>query len=243
MPLVGGRNLPGVAVDPESRVGDYWRARLEQAVDGDTYAGVPLIKLPEDLRVYEHLLWAQRPDCVIEIGVALGASALWFRDRLRTLATYGGSPLPRFVGIDIDLGPAREHLQRADPHYAEQIVLVEADVRDPDLPARVRREIGSGTCLVIEDGAHTYETTLAALEGFASFVAAEGFFVVEDGVVDDDVLRLHDDWPRGVRAAIDDWLAGPAGAGFEQRRELELYGITSHPGGFLQRRSAAPTTV
>jgi cephalosporin hydroxylase len=218
---------------------DYWRARLEQAVSGDLYAGIPLVKLPEDLRTYEHLLWLQRPDCVIEIGVALGASALWFRDRLRTLATYGGSPAPRVIGIDIDLAPALERIERADPGYADQITLIEADVRDPELPERVRREVGDANCLVVEDGAHEYDTTLAALDGFAGFVPPGGYLVVEDGVVDRDELRVRDDWPRGVLPAVRDWLAGPRGTDFELRRELELYGITSHPQGYLRRRAAA----
>ena len=44
----------------------YWLARLRQHTS-DTYAGVALSKFPEDLRVYEHLLWASRADAVIEV--------------------------------------------------------------------------------------------------------------------------------------------------------------------------------
>jgi cephalosporin hydroxylase len=229
---------PPVAAHRAEPLSQYWRARLSQAIDGDHYNGVPISKLPEDLRVYEHLLWAQRPRCVIEIGAGLGGSSLWFRDRLRALATYGEPFTPLVVVVDIDVGPARSRLERV-PGWDSEIVLIESDVRDPQLPGRVAHEVGERSCLVIEDGAHVHETTLAALAGFARFVPAGGFFVVEDGVVDDDELRLREDWPRGVRAAIDEWLASPAGAEFEQRRELELYGVTSHPGGFLQRRPAA----
>ena len=35
--------------------------------------------------------------------------------------------------------------------------------------------------------------------------------------------------------AVTDWLAGDGGAGFAQRRELELYGLTTSPYGWLQR--------
>jgi cephalosporin hydroxylase len=227
-----------VAVDAAMPLVEYWRERLRQAVGGDHYSGVPISKLPEDLRVYEHLLWAQRPDCVIEIGAGLGGSSLWFRDRLRALATYGEPFTPLVVVVDIDVQPARSRLERV-PGWDSEIVLIESDVRDPQVADRVARVVGERSCLVIEDGAHIHETTLAALAGFARFVPAGGFFVVEDGVVDDEGLRLLEDWPRGVRAAIDEWLASPAGAEFEQRPELELYGVTSHPGGFLQRRPAA----
>lgn len=227
---------PPVAPDPRAPLAEYWRARLSQAIDGDHYAGVPISKLPEDLRVYEHLIWAQRPDCVIEVGAGLGGSSLWFRDRLRALGSYGAAFEPLVLTVDLDPAPARERLEAAVPDFAREIVLVEADVRDPSLPGRVADLVGDRGCLVIEDGAHVYETTLAALDGFARFVPAGGFFVVEDGVVDREELRLRPDWPRGVLPAVDDWLRSPAGAPFERRPELELYGVTSHPGGFLQRR-------
>lgn len=226
----------GVAFDRSMSLTDYWRARLLQAVGGDTYAGVPISKLPEDLRVYEHLIWDQRPECVLEIGIGLGGSGLWLRDRLRALATYGGGFEAAVIGIDIDPGPARENLAAADPSYEAEITILEGDVRDPELAARVAAEVAGRSCLVIEDGAHEYDTTLAALDNYAALVPAGGYFVVEDGVVDDEALRLLDNWPRGVVPAIDEWLASPAGADFEQLRELEIYAITSHPYGFLRRR-------
>jgi cephalosporin hydroxylase len=92
--------------------------------------------------------------------------------------------------------------------------------------------------MVIEDSAHVYETTTAALRGFARFVPAGGFFVVEDGCVDVEEMRLTPDWPRGVHPALNDWLETPAGRRFTVRRDLELYGLSCHPGGFLQRVGA-----
>jgi cephalosporin hydroxylase len=92
----------------------------------------------------------------------------------------------------------------------------------------------------VEDSAHTFETTRAALRGFAGFVAPGGFLIVEDGCVDVDAMRLSEQWPRGVLPALEEWLATPAGGEFVVRRELELYGVSCHPKGFLQRRTGAP---
>ena len=214
----------------------YLRERLRQHTL-DSYAGVTISKFPEDLRVYEHLLWIARPTVVIELGVQFGGSSLWFRDRLRALAHYrGGAGAATVVAVDVDVQAARQCLADADPGYASEIELIEGDVLDPDLPARLRRYVGpQARALVIEDTAHTYETTSAALRGFTPFVGEGGFFVVEDGVVDQPPLRVSTDWPRGVRPAIDDWLERE-GSDFCVRRDLELYGVTCHPGGFLQRR-------
>src|SRR5262249_25760969 len=69
-----------------------------------------------------------------------------------------------------------------------------------------------------------------------------GYFVVEDGVVDDDALRISDDWPRGVRQALEHWLAGNPRFG----RVPPPYIVTCHPGGFLRataRAEAAPAVT
>jgi cephalosporin hydroxylase len=94
---------------------------------------------------------------------------------------------------------------------------------------------GRDRSFVIEDAAHVYATTRAALDGFAELVPVGGFMVVEDGCVDAEELRMSADWPRGVLPALDDWLTSGKGCAFEVRRDLELYGVSCHPRGFLQR--------
>ncbi|HEY2141436.1 MAG TPA: CmcI family methyltransferase [Solirubrobacteraceae bacterium] len=216
---------------------NYWLERVANHTQ-DSYAGVPLSKFPEDLRVYEHLLWADRPNAVIEIGSHCGASALWFRDRLRTLACYGAISEFRVVTIDVQAEHARPYLDRADRGWEENVSLVSGDVRDESLPARIAELLpDSARCFVVEDSAHVYDTTMAALTGFARFVSPGGFFVVEDGCVDVEAMRLEQSWPRGVLPAVADWLAGPAGGDFVARRDLEFYGMTCHPNGLLQRRT------
>lgn len=212
----------------------YWKDRARQHTD-DSYVGVRLSKWPEDLRVYEHLLWLAQPDVLIELGVQNGGSTLWFRDRLHAMARYTGKPPAKVVAVEIDDALARETIERVDPSW-EGITLLQGDVTDPDLPARVREHVPAGAvCMVVEDTAHVYDTTLKALEGFWDFVPPGGFFVVEDGSCDVEELRLPR-WPRGVLPALHDWLETEAGQQFEVRRDLELYGMTCHPEGFLQRR-------
>jgi cephalosporin hydroxylase len=220
---------------------NYWLGRAAQHTQ-DIYAGVPLSKFPEDLRVYEHLLWADRANVVIEIGTQRGGSALWFRDRLRTLAAYGLISEFRVITIDVETEGARPYLDRADPGWEGSISLVSGDVRDKGLPARIAKLLPrAARCFVVEDSAHVYDTTMAALTGFAQFVAPGGFMVVEDGCVDIESMRLDENWPRGVLPAVSDWLAGPPGSAFVARRDLELYGVTCHPGGLLQRRTQVET--
>jgi cephalosporin hydroxylase/ribosome-associated translation inhibitor RaiA len=232
----GAREFPArTRLDFDATVREYWLERVSRH-KRDSYVGVRLAKFPEDLRVYEHLIWASKPNVVIEVGTLEGGSALWFRDRLRMLATYADIGPPRVISIDVDVVPAREALRKIDPAYEDTIVLLERDITDPGLPDEIERLLPSGSrCLVVEDSAHMFDTTMAALKGLARFVPLRGFFVVEDGSVDYEEMRLRDDWPRGVLPALRDWLKTPEGRKFAVRRDLEIYGITSHPEGFLQR--------
>jgi cephalosporin hydroxylase len=215
---------------------ELWRARAEQCAF-ETYAGLPCGKLPEDLRTYEHLLWLENVEVVVELGAYAGGSTLWFRDRLRTLASYGRIARPRVIAIDTEIGEARHWLGRVDPAYASEITLLEGDVTDEALAGRVKAMIDAGaSCLVIEDTAHLYATTIAALRNYSGAVRPGGFFVVEDGGVDIEELRIDPSWPRGVLPAIHDWLSSEQGAGFAQRRDLELYGLGCGPEGILQRK-------
>jgi cephalosporin hydroxylase len=232
----------GDAPPVEERLGqslrDYWLGRVALHFR-DSYAGIPMQKFPEDLRVYEHLLWDARADTVIEIGVHYGSSQLWFRDRLRTMGSYDRIGAARVIGVDLDLTLPRARLAAADPSWADEIELVEGSIEDDDTIARIRAAIPDGArCFIVEDSAHEYGTTAASLRGLADLTAPGSYFVVEDGCVDVEGMRLAPDWPRGVLPAVADWLATAEGSAFRRRRDLELYGITCHPGGFLQRRPA-----
>jgi cephalosporin hydroxylase len=137
------------------------------------------------------------------------------------------------ISIDIDVAQARAALAA----LGSRVTLIEGDVLDPDLPAEVAQNVPhDAVCFVVEDSAHQFDTTLAALRGFARFVKPRGYFVVEDGCVDVDEMRLDPTWPRGVLPAISQFVTSEEGRDFAVRRELERYGISCHVCGFLQRR-------
>ncbi len=224
---------------------EFWRRRIEQH-GFDSWAGVTMMKFPEDLRVYQHLLWMSGADTVIEVGAKWGGSLLWFRDQLRTFEGYGRlARPPRVIGVDLATDHAVRVLDREHPTWREQISLIEGDLRDQATIEGIKAQVPDGArCMIVEDAAHTGEVTRVALDALGHLVPPGGFFVVEDGHVD--IPRLHPDGPPeikqlgirtgGVLPAIEAWLKTPNGAGFTVRPDLELYGVTSHPGGYLQRR-------
>lgn len=204
----------------------------------DDYLGIPCAKFPEDLKVYERLLWEAEVDVVVEIGTLHGGSALWFRDVLERNRRYGRRSPPLVISLDLDTAGARHRVSQVDPAYEASIAFVDGDVLDAATVDAVRALLPHGArVLVVEDSAHTYATTTAALEHFGPLVSTGSYLVVEDGFHDVAALRPPHwpDDPRGVVPAIHDFLATPAGAGFRIRRDHERYIVTSHPYGYLER--------
>jgi cephalosporin hydroxylase len=216
---------------------DYYHDRLLAHLD-ESYLGQRMRKFPEDLHSYETILWEQSLDAVLELGTGHGASALWFRDRLATLARYRSCAAPRVVSVDRNLEVARAVLAELDPDYAGSITLLESDVRDPGLVERVTAALPAGArVLVVEDSAHMYDTTMAALTHFAHLVPPGGYFVVEDGHRDFPELFAEEIPSRvnGALVAVADWLRSAAGREFAVRRDAERYLVTTNPCGWLQR--------
>ena len=204
---------------PERTI-DLWRHRLVHHTSDKPYRGRGLQKFPEDLRVYQTLIEEQQPEVIVEVGTKDGGSALWFADQLRAL-TGGGHV------ITIDIDPVR-------PLEDLDVTAIHGDATHPATLDQVNTLVAGSTCMVVEDSAHTYPTTKAVLDMYAPFVTPGQWFVVEDGVVDVEELRINPHWPRGVTPAIVDFLSSPAGGDFT-RHWLDQYIITGHPGGWLQR--------
>lgn len=226
----------------DSNLGDYYLDRIRVHMD-DSYAGVLMRKFPEDLRTFEEIIWECRINVVLEIGIGLGGSALWFRDRLRTAAQYGRIAHPLVISVDIrNIGLARAQLERVDPGYAETIRLVEADVCDPGVVDQVRAHLpADARVLVVDDSGHSYATTMATLRHFSPLVPVGGYLVVEDshrdieGMLPPEVPGYGTDHAHGTVRAVDEWLATEAAGRFERRRDRERYIVTCHPGGWLMR--------
>lgn len=204
---------------------DYYRERiLNQMQYVDSYKGVRILKFPEDLRTYERIIDENKPEVILELGVESGGSSIWFADRLDALC--GGGDV---IGVDINLEVARENLSSD-----KRITLIEGDLASDEVIDSVKNAVNGRRVMIIEDAAHSYECTYAALTNYSDLVHIGDWFIVEDGIVDIEALRHYAGTPRGVIGATDVFMQTEQGKKFN-RFGLAPYGITSNPGGWLQR--------
>jgi cephalosporin hydroxylase len=173
-------------------------------VYGFTWLGRPVIQLPEDLLRLQEKLWRERPDVVIETGVAHGGS-LVFHASMCELIGKG-----RVIGVDIDIRPAARSAITAHP-LAHRITLIEGDSVAPATLAAVRAQISADErVLVVLDSGHTRAHVLAELNAYAPLVGPGDSIVVCDGIMADlaGAPRSAPDWTwNNPLSAIEDFLA------------------------------------
>ena len=186
------------------------------------WLGVPVIKCPFDLWVYQEILFEVKPDLVIECGTSKGGSAA-FLASMCELIGHG-----RVITIDLYPKPNRpEH---------ERLTYLSGSSTDPEImrnvTERIRDEAGeSASVLVILDSDHTREHVLDELRLYAPLVTLGSYVIVEDTQ-----LNGHPVWPDfgpGPMEAVDIFLSESDDFVIDKARE-KFY-LTWNPRGYLKR--------
>lgn len=154
-----------------------------------SWMGRPILQLPEDMVRMQELIYNLRPDVIIETGIAMGGSMLFYASLVR--AMHHG----RVVGIDVAL---RDYNKKAllEHELAPHITLIEGSSIDPELFSRVQGECkGAESILIILDSNHSKEHVLQELFTYAPLVTKDSYLIVADGFK----KHLHD-VPRGKKS-------------------------------------------
>lgn len=202
-----------------------------------SWLGRPVIQTPLDLYAYQELIWACRPDLIIETGIAHGGSLIMSASMLALLdycdATQKGGVFDtkasrrKVIGIDIDI---RAHNRAAiDAHpLRHKIELIEGSSIASETMSRMADQAhGYDRIMVFLDSNHTHEHVLAELEFYAPYVSQGSYCVVWDTGVED--------LPEGM-CADRPWGKGnnPKTAVWEYMKRLQSPGRTARDGSALQ---------
>ena len=149
---------------------------------GFTWAGRPVIQLPEDLLRVQEVVHEVQPDVIVETGVAHGGSLVFYAG---LFAARGSG---RVIGVDIEIRPHNRAALEEHPYF-ERIELVEGDSVDPAVVESVAARIRPGErVLVVLDSCHTRDHVRAELEAYAPLVTPGSYVAVADGIM----RELHD---------------------------------------------------
>jgi cephalosporin hydroxylase len=155
-----------------------------------TWMGRPIIQLPEDMVRLQELIWSQKPDVLIETGIAHGGSLIFYASLFEALGNG------RVIGIDIDI---RAHNRTAIESHPmmKRIEMVEGSSIAPEIVEQVKGLVREGEkVMVVLDSNHSREHVLGELRAYASLVHVGGYMVATDGIMQDLVgaPRSNDHW-------------------------------------------------
>ena len=228
---------------------DWLRATMQAGyVYNFAWMGRPIIQYPQDMVAMQELIWATRPDLIIETGIAHGGSIILSASMLALLdltdAVERGTPFDpragtrRVIGVDIDIRVHNREVIERHP-MAPWLTLIEGSSIDADTVARVRDAAkGYRRVLVCLDSMHTHEHVLAELEAYAPLVSIGSYCVVFDTFVDDMPPKFFPDRPWDVgnnpKTAVKAFLAEHPAFELDIAIEHKLL-VTAAPHGFLKR--------
>jgi len=178
-----------------------------------TWLGRPVIQFAEDLLRVQELIYAVKPDVILETGVAHGGSLI-FHASLCKILERG-----RVIGIDIDI---RSHNRKAIEAHALSpwISLFEGSSTDPDVVRAVVETISPGEkVLLLLDSDHSKAHVLAELEAWSGLVGCGSYIVALDG----HAMEAAASAPR----AAPDWQTNNPNAGVAEflRRHPEFRAV------------------
>lgn len=197
-----------------------------------SWMGRPIIQFPQDMMAMQEIVWAVRPDLIIETGIAHGGSILFYASLLELMG-HGA-----VLGIDIDI---RSHNRQAilEHPMSKRVRMIEGSSVDAAVVAQVQAAAKGKRAIVVLDSNHTHAHVLAELRAYAPLVCEGGYCIVMDTLVEDMPQRFFtEDRPWRVgdnpKTAVAAYLRSDDRFEVDADLEAKLL-ITVAPGGYLRR--------
>jgi cephalosporin hydroxylase len=215
-----------------------------------SWLGRPIIQYPQDIVAMQEIIWAVKPDLIIETGIAHGGSLILSASMLALLdmcdaieekKEFDPSISKRkVVGIDIDI---RQHNRKAIELHpmSSRIKMIQGSSISLEIIDEVRAFAGSyKKVLVCLDSNHTHEHVLAELEAYAPLASVGSYCVVFDTIVEDMPKEKYPNRPWGPgnnpKTAVWEYLKTHQEFQIDKSIDNRLL-ISVAPDGYLKRMS------
>ena len=200
-----------------------------------SWMGVPIIQMPADVMATQEVIWATKPDVIIETGVARGGSVLFMASLLEMMGSG------KVIGVDIDIRAHNRQSIESHP-MSKRVVLIEGSSVDEATLARVRAEIPAGArVMVVLDSDHSRDHVLSECRAYGPMVTPGCYMVVADTLVghiteENAPKKRSKLWFQGNEplAALRDYMAETDRFEVDEVLNGKLV-LSSSPGGYVRR--------
>ena len=181
------------------------------------WLGHQVLKCPFDLWIYQEIIFALRPEVIIECGTFAGGGTLFLASMCDLVGTG------RIVSIDIE--------ERNDRPLHPRITYVLGSSTAPETIDRVKGLMGDAArVLVILDSDHTKDHVLKELELYHGFVTPGSFLIVEDTNINGHPACGY--YGPGPMEALREFQK--TNRDFTVDKEKEKFRLTFNPKGYLR---------
>lgn len=144
------------------------------------WLGVPIIRLPEDMVFQQELICAERPDLIVEIGIARGGG-LVFNASIQSICGIK----PNVVGVDNKVfAHTYEAIEKSA--FSEFIEIIQGDSVSNETVHEVSlRMAKSERTLLVLDSDHSAEHVLQELEVYSKHLPTGSLVLVCDTLIDE----------------------------------------------------------
>lgn len=210
-------------INPPKNIEEEFHAKYYYSkVWADTYfLGKKVFKCPNDLWIYQEILWETKPDVIIECGTFHGGSTLYYAKLFDIMDSNG-----RIITIDVDAMP--------DMPVHERITYLYGSSTSDEILNKVKELIqGKEKIMVILDSDHSKDHVLKELELYHGFVTKGCYLVVEDSNINGHPVYSGFGQGPGPMEAMDEFL--PKHPEFEKDKSKEKFMMSFNPNGYLKR--------
>lgn len=198
-------------------VADFHKLFCESKVwQSTSWLGVPALKCPMDLWIYQEIIFETRPDFIIECGTHLGGSAA-FMASICDLIGDG-----KIITVDNRNVPGRPSHPR--------ITYILGSSTQPRSVEAVRALLDPGArVMVVLDSDHRKAHVLNEMRIYSNLVTDGQYLIVED------TNHAQLGVAGGPLEAVDEFLAEQSG--FTVDKSREKFFVTFNPSGFLKKQT------
>jgi cephalosporin hydroxylase len=229
-----------------------WDWVLHAAKLGYTYnfqaLGRPIIQFPQDMVAIQELIWACKPDLVIETGIAHGGSLIMSASMLALLDYCDAvesktvldpfNPKRKVIGIDIDIRPHNREAIEAHPMASRIEMLVGSSIDESVIAKVTARAADFERVMVCLDSNHTHDHVLAELMAYAPLVSVGSYCVVFDTAIENAPADFFTDrsWGPGdnPKTAVWEYLKTNPQFSIDKAIDHKLL-ISVAPDGYLKK--------
>jgi cephalosporin hydroxylase len=203
----------------------YYHAPVfnDQPVWTSTYwQGIPVLKCPLDLWLYQEIIFNQKPDFIVECGVAFGGTTAFLADMCKLVGKG------EVIGVDIQIKPQ----SRVNLAKYENIRLIEGNSIDLEISRQVFEIVQNQNTLVILDSDHTKDHVLQELMLYSKLVPSGGYLIVEDTNINGH--PVYPDYGLGPMEAVEEFLS-KVQSEFYIDKNCHKFLTTFNPNGYLKK--------